>query len=190
MLWQEMHAGPRLRRRVLPANNSSPRCAEACVASGTGCTTDVGWAEAAIEKIAMSAPTVPPDRFFFEQLAGTSRVGLSLIKLQLIYADVIAIHASLRQVWDERRPISHSASDTLLPISRLRDSCGPKTGTRTYTAQRPTLPNNAVRILRRSPKSLHPLSPRLSTARARAERVRPDYRRLRRSSKKRPTSPL
>jgi hypothetical protein len=80
MLWQEMHAGPRLRRRVLPVNTSSPRCAEACVGSGMVCATGVGWAEPAIEKIARSATAAPPYPSFFEHLlAGTSRVGLSLI---------------------------------------------------------------------------------------------------------------
>jgi len=80
MLWQEMHAGPRLRRRVPPVNNSSPRRAEACMAAGMGCTTDAGCAEAAIEKIARSATTVPAHPLFFEYLsAAMSRVELSLI---------------------------------------------------------------------------------------------------------------
>jgi hypothetical protein len=52
-----------------------------------GCATDVGWAEPAIEKIAISATDAPPYPFFLEhRLAGTSRVELSLIVYRLVWS--------------------------------------------------------------------------------------------------------
>ena len=69
MLWQEMQAGPRLRKRVLPVNNASPRGAEPCAAAGAGCVTGAGWAEPIRGSIAKSATIATLRRLFFNGCA-------------------------------------------------------------------------------------------------------------------------